>query len=490
MSSVRNMAPVLRYRDATGAAEWLRRAFGFEHDQTSEGPDGQAQYISLRVGDCFVLVCPAANSVLDHLMVQPAEVGGANTQMCYVTVQDLDAHRQRAHAAGATIELEPENDGAGGRFYVCRDPEGHLWSIGTRTLGQERAAAKPSERRNTVRQLAPVATVLVVLAGWLLYDTNYRIWSQTAEVAASSPPATSEQQLREAVADELARRIRAEAITSETVRKLELEKAAGARLMEELQRAQAELTQMRVAKADAERALADSQAALVAAEHASRVAAAVRDAAERSSRTNADALALEQARTKAAVASQAVVLSKAAQLEAALAAEKERRVTAEGEVTTLRERIGIAQPPPPATPQAAETAPAPPEKQEIATLDTNAADSLAPLPAETAKSGPVSPCALAIQGKVPFGRKGPGAWDPATVARLCRNAETSIEPAKCFEQLMRGQVDWGGGKVWMPSNALALCAGTRDASQTLNCFVKLVSADSTWRSAINQCRFK
>lgn len=488
MSSERNITPVLRYRDPNGAAEWLCRALGFELDHTSEGPDGQVQYISLRLGDCLVLLCPAANSVLDHLMVQPGEVGGANTQMCYVTVQDLDAHSQRARAAGATIELAPEDDGAGGRFYMCRDPEGHLWSIGTQTHGQESAATKSSERSNTARLLVPVATVLLVLAGWLVYDTNDRIWSQTAEVEASSPPATSEQQLRDAAADELARRIQAEMTAIETARKLEQEKTAGARLKQELQRVLADLVETRDAKIVAERALANSRVALEeAAERASRAATEARNAAERALRA---ALALERARTKAAVESQAVLLSKAAQLEAAVAAEKVRRVKAEGEVTSLRERIEIAQPQPPATPQDAETASEPPEKREIASVDNNAADVPAPLPPDAAKSGPTSPCALAIHGKVPFGRKDPSAWEPANVARLCRNAETSVEPAKCFDQLMRGQVEWGGGKVWLPSNALALCAGTRDASQTLNCFVKTVTADNTWRSAIDRCRFK
>lgn len=144
-----------------------------------------------------------------------------------------------------------------------------------------------------------------------------------------------------------------------------------------------------------------------------------------------------------------------------------------------------------ASSQPAEAAPAPPQKEEIASQDTDLADAPPPLPApDGTKAAPASPCALAIQGKVPFGRKGPGAWEPANVARLCRNAETSVEPARCFDQLMRGQVDWGGSKVWMPSNAIALCAGTRDASQTVNCFIKTVAADTAWRSAIDRCRFK
>lgn len=111
MSSERSITPVLRYRDPRGAAEWLCRALGFKHDHTSEDPGGEAYYISLRLGDCFVLVCPVANSVLHELMVQPAEVGGANTQMCYVTVPDLDAHSTHALAAGRGSSLAPKTMG-------------------------------------------------------------------------------------------------------------------------------------------------------------------------------------------------------------------------------------------------------------------------------------------------------------------------------------------------------------------------------------------
>ena len=475
MSSERSITPVLRYRDPRGAAEWLCRALGFKHDHTSEDPGGEAHYISLRLGDCFVLVCPVANSVLHELMVQPAEVGGANTQMCYVTVPDLDAHSTHALAAGARIELGPEDDGAGGRFYVCRDPEGHLWSIGTKTHGQTRAAVKPAQPRTFARHLAAATTVLLVLTGWLLYDTNYGTWSQTADVAVASPPATSEQQWREAVADELARRIQAEVIAGETAQKLEQEKTAAARVRQDLQRAQADLAQIRNAKDDAERALADARAA--------------REAAERSSRAAADALALEQTRAKSASESQTALQSKTAQLGVALLVEKELRLKAESEAKFLRER-GVESPQA-ASPQPAEAAPAPPQKEEIASQDTDLAGAPPPLPApDGTKAAPASPCALAIQGKVPFGRKGPSAWDPAGIARLCRNAETSVEPAKCLDQLMRGQVDWGGGKVWIASNAISLCAGTRDASRTLDCFVKTVGADTAWRSAIDRCRFK
>jgi uncharacterized glyoxalase superfamily protein PhnB len=43
-----------------------------------------------------------------------------------VHVPDLDAHCERARAAGATVLREPE-DGPGGRLYSAEDVEGHRW---------------------------------------------------------------------------------------------------------------------------------------------------------------------------------------------------------------------------------------------------------------------------------------------------------------------------------------------------------------------------
>jgi uncharacterized glyoxalase superfamily protein PhnB len=37
----------------------------------------------------------------------------------------------RALAAGATIVLPLKDEDYGGRGFTCRDPEGHLWSIGS-----------------------------------------------------------------------------------------------------------------------------------------------------------------------------------------------------------------------------------------------------------------------------------------------------------------------------------------------------------------------
>ena len=54
----------------------------------------------------------------------------------------------------------------------------------------------------------------------------------------------------------------------------------------------------------------------------------------------------------------------------------------------------------------------------IAPDDRSVKSSLAPLPADRAKAEPLSSsvCALAVQGKVPFGHKGSNAWDATSLA--------------------------------------------------------------------------
>ena len=49
----------------------------------------------------------------------------------------MDAHYQRAKAAGAEIVRELQDTSYGSREYAVRDPEGFLWSFGTYRPGDE-----------------------------------------------------------------------------------------------------------------------------------------------------------------------------------------------------------------------------------------------------------------------------------------------------------------------------------------------------------------
>ncbi len=49
----------------------------------------------------------------------------------HVAVEDVDAHYERAKAAGAEIIREIEDTDYESREYTARDPESHVWSFGT-----------------------------------------------------------------------------------------------------------------------------------------------------------------------------------------------------------------------------------------------------------------------------------------------------------------------------------------------------------------------
>jgi uncharacterized glyoxalase superfamily protein PhnB len=122
--------PTLRYRNALAMVDWLCQAFGFEkHAVYADG--GLVQHAQLTFGNGMVMLGSADNvSAWGQRIAQPDEVGGRETQACYVVVADCAAHCAQARAAGAEIVDELEAKGYGGSGYSARDPEGHLWSFG------------------------------------------------------------------------------------------------------------------------------------------------------------------------------------------------------------------------------------------------------------------------------------------------------------------------------------------------------------------------
>jgi uncharacterized glyoxalase superfamily protein PhnB len=53
------------------------------------------------------------------------------TQSPYFVVRDADQVYRQAKAAGAEIVIEIKDEDYGGRVFSCRDPEGHLWNVGS-----------------------------------------------------------------------------------------------------------------------------------------------------------------------------------------------------------------------------------------------------------------------------------------------------------------------------------------------------------------------
>jgi uncharacterized glyoxalase superfamily protein PhnB len=172
MDDASQVVPVLRYEDVEQAASWLCRAFGFRRRRAVKDAAGDVSYILLTCGRSAVLIRPVLNSDFDDLMVQPGNAGAASTQVCYLTVSDLDRHYRRADAAGARIEIAPGSDGLGGDFYICRDLDGHVWSFGTRNYRvAPRFALRLRAGSRRASQWASVVAVAALAAGaWAFHD--------------------------------------------------------------------------------------------------------------------------------------------------------------------------------------------------------------------------------------------------------------------------------------------------------------------------------
>ena len=55
----------------------------------------------------------------------------ARHSIACLIVSDADAIYATAKAAGAEMVVDLKEMDYGGKAFSCRDPEGHLWSIGT-----------------------------------------------------------------------------------------------------------------------------------------------------------------------------------------------------------------------------------------------------------------------------------------------------------------------------------------------------------------------
>ncbi len=117
--------PYIFYRDVPAALDWLTRTFGFvevmRHPNDRGGMHGE-----MRMGDQLVMMGQGSR----EMGLSSATDAGTATQGVFVYLADVDAHFERARAAGATIERGLE-DLPYGRSYSARDLEGHPWYFST-----------------------------------------------------------------------------------------------------------------------------------------------------------------------------------------------------------------------------------------------------------------------------------------------------------------------------------------------------------------------
>jgi uncharacterized glyoxalase superfamily protein PhnB len=121
------IAPAVVYRDPKRMYRWLEDAFGFEPYGIILDADGNLIHSQMTFGDGLIMV----GSEWSDAHRSPASIGGVCTQTVHLYLdEDVDAHCERARAAGADILATPETQFYGDRTYRARDPEGHIWTFG------------------------------------------------------------------------------------------------------------------------------------------------------------------------------------------------------------------------------------------------------------------------------------------------------------------------------------------------------------------------
>jgi uncharacterized glyoxalase superfamily protein PhnB len=118
--------PYVLYEDAASAMEFLSLAFGFREVLRSHSPEGRVWHAEMALGEGTLFLGQPGS---DH---RSPKRSGAVTVAIHVYVDDVDAHYERAKAAGATIRKELADRDYGERRYHAEDPEGHVWMFSQR----------------------------------------------------------------------------------------------------------------------------------------------------------------------------------------------------------------------------------------------------------------------------------------------------------------------------------------------------------------------
>ena len=132
--------PMIAYENGPAAMDWLARAFGFTERTRMTEPDGRLSHGEMEAGDGMIMMAPPSphyHGPKRHR--DESEAARRWSEVPYIIdgvlvyVENVDAHIEKARAAGATILSEVESGGPGKR-YRAEDLEGHRWMFVEREI--------------------------------------------------------------------------------------------------------------------------------------------------------------------------------------------------------------------------------------------------------------------------------------------------------------------------------------------------------------------
>jgi PhnB protein len=124
--AVHELFAYLHVRDADAAIRFYVDGLGATEKFRLVEPGGRIGHAELAFGKHTLMV----SDEYPELGIRGPQAGQSTSASVHLHVDDADALIARAVAAGAKLEMAPQDQFYGERSGVIRDPFGHRWNIG------------------------------------------------------------------------------------------------------------------------------------------------------------------------------------------------------------------------------------------------------------------------------------------------------------------------------------------------------------------------
>lgn len=121
------VTPYLVVRDAAGAIDFYKQAFGAEELFRLEGPPGKIGHAEIKIGDSIIML---ADEMESGNCRSPQSLGGTAVNIL-LYVKDVDQVFNQAISAGAEVAMPLDDMFWGDRYGQVTDPFGHSWALAT-----------------------------------------------------------------------------------------------------------------------------------------------------------------------------------------------------------------------------------------------------------------------------------------------------------------------------------------------------------------------
>ena len=123
-----SLTPYLIAKDAAGAIDFYKKAFGAVELSRMADPSGTVRHAEIKIGDSLIMITDENPDYPEWK--GPLSRGGTPVHL-YLYVEDVDAVFAQAIETGAKELMPLKDQFYGDRSGAITDPYGHIWYIAT-----------------------------------------------------------------------------------------------------------------------------------------------------------------------------------------------------------------------------------------------------------------------------------------------------------------------------------------------------------------------